>query len=103
MPKSADNTKLFKVVRGWTVKNRRSPLDFLYNPQEEGVKDVTQISSSRTRCNSFKLRESKFRLDIRKKFSPIRVVRFWNRLTSCGCPIPAGVQGQVGWALGNLV
>jgi len=22
---------------------------------------------------------------------------------SCGCPIPGGVQGQVGWALGSLI
>ena len=43
MPKFADKTKLFTVVRRWTVKNSRSPLDFLYSPQEEGVKDVTQI------------------------------------------------------------
>ncbi|KFR01329.1 hypothetical protein Y956_14782, partial [Nipponia nippon] len=55
--------------------------------------------------NGLKLKEGRFRLDIRKKFFTMRVVKHWNRLSRevVDAPSLETFKVRLDRALGNLI
>ena len=73
--------------------------------KQEGVRLFTRVGSDRTRGNGLKLRQGKFRLDIRRKFFTQRVVTHWNRLPKEAVDAPSleSFKARLDVALGSLV
>ena len=74
-----------------------------YKKAGEGL--FTRACSNRTRGNGFELKEGRFRLDVRKKFFTVRVVRQWNRLPreAVAAPSLEVFKARLDGALSNLV
>jgi len=73
--------------------------------RKDGGNNFSRDGCDRTRSNGFKLRDGRFRLDIRKKFFTVRVVKPWNRLPRQVMEAPSleTFKARLDGALSNLV
>ena len=78
-------------------------LKWAYRKAGEGL--FIRACSDKMRGNGFKLAEGRFRLDIRKKFFTVRVVRHWNRLPreTMNAPSLEAFKARRDGAVSNLV
>jgi len=65
----------------------------------------TRVCNDRTRGNGSKLKGGRFRLDLRKKFFTMRVVKRWHRLPreTLDAPSVEVFKARLDGALSNLV
>ena len=73
--------------------------------KKDGDRLFSKACCERTRSNSFRLSEDRSRLDIRKKFSTMSMVKHWNRLPREVVDVPSLETFKVRWdgALSNLI
>jgi len=72
---------LFSLERRRTRRDPIAAFSYLKGAyRKDGEEVFIRQCGDRTRENGFKLKESSFRLDIRKKFLTVRVVKHWNML-----------------------
>ncbi|KFQ56826.1 hypothetical protein N334_01764, partial [Pelecanus crispus] len=73
--------------------------------RKDGDRLFSRACCNRTRGNAFKLKDGRFRLDIRKKFFIMRVVKHWNRLPRevVDAPSLETFKVRLDGALSNLI
>ena len=108
-----NNTKPLEELGPLNLKKRRLQRDlreaYQYLKGKKGKTEgnglFSRVSGNITRGTGFKLRESRFRLDIRKKSFTVRLVRHWKRLSSDVVDAPSleTFKARLDQTLGNLI
>lgn len=94
------------VCSAWRAEGSRKTFQYLkgaYN--HEGDWLFTQPDSDSTRGNGVKLKESRFKLDVRRKFFTQRVVRSWHKLLTEVVNVSSleAFKARLSGALGSLI
>ena len=71
--------------------------DLKGSSKKDGNKIFSRSCCDGTRDNGFKLNESRFRVDKRKTFFTVKVVKHWNRLCREGVDVPPMEHSRSGW------
>ena len=73
--------------------------------KKDGNRLFSRACCDKTRGNGFKLKECRFRLDIRNKFFMMKVVKYWNRLPRevVDAPSLETFKFRLDGALSNLI
>jgi len=99
-------TAVSALLPNLLMGHRRFTFQYLQGAyRKDGDNLFSRDSSDRTRGNGFKIKQGRFRLDIRKKFFTMRVVRHWNRLPREVVEVPSleTFKTRLDRALSNLI
>jgi len=97
---------LFSLEKRRIQGNFIAAFQYLNEPyKKDGDRLFYRPCSNRTRGYGFKIQESRFRLDIRKKFCTMRVVKQWHRLPREAVDAPSleTFKARLVGALRNLI
>jgi len=98
--------RLFNLEKRKLQGNLRAAFQYLKGMYKKaGERLFTRTCKDRTRCNGFKLKEGRFRLDTRKKFFTVWMVGHWNTLPRevVDAPSLEVFHARLDTALSNLV
>lgn len=70
--------------------------------QKQTDRFFSRICCDRTEGNGFKLKERRFKLDIKQVFT-LRLLRHWHRLPRDVVDAPSSIQSQAGWGSVQLI
>jgi len=89
---------LFSIEKRRLQGDLRVAFQYLKRAYKKAGEELfTRACSNRTKGDGFKLKESRFRLDIRKKFFSMRVVRHRNRFPREVVDAPPRKCSRPGW------